>query len=177
MSSPSQADEGPNWAELAPNLREQEDAVAAVAQQVRILFAAGKDASQVCNWLQQIGFSNEEAEAFLAALTKADRQSPPIEMTITSGPWDFGGVFAPRENPLEKRRERKTRQEKSKRLEQAEPNPALDLGGESYAQVVAREAHRKEGGARLFTWIAIAVVSLPILAILVFVVLAAFGVL
>ena len=177
MSSPSESDESPNWAELAPNLREQEGAAAAVARQVRIMLAAGKNMMEICTWLQQIGLSIGEAEAFLAALAEAEQKAAQGELVVTSGPWDFGGVFAPRDNPLEKRRERKTRKEKSRRLEEAETNPALDFGGASYAQVLAGESQRGEGGARLFTLIAVAAVSLPIVGIIVYLVLSALGLL
>jgi hypothetical protein len=176
MSSPSESDQGSNWAELAPNLREQEEAITAVARQVRILFAAGKDTSEVCAWLQEIGLTNEQAKAFLSAHAEAERSTSHGESAVTSGPWDFGGVFAPRDDPLQKRRERRERQQKSRRLE-AEPDPTLDLGSASYAEVLARESRHGERGARLFTLLAVAAVSVPILAIIVYVVLSGLGLL
>jgi hypothetical protein len=149
MSSPSESDEAPNWAELAPNLREQEHAAEAVARQVRIMFAAGKGVPEVSDWLRRIGLSAAEADAFLAALAEAEQQAARGKLVIRSGPYDFGGVFAPREDPAEKRRERKAHREKSKRLAQTEPDPAFDLGGDSYARVLAREAQRPESRDRL----------------------------
>ncbi len=176
MSSPSDIDESPNWAELAPNLREQQSAVVAVARQVRIMFAAGKTVPEVCVWLQEVGLSNQEAEAFLAALTEAEQKAAPGGSTVTSGPWDFGGVLAPRADSFDKRRERKARQAKSRLLANAEPDPALNFGGGSYAKVVGKEAHRRERGTRLFTWITVAAVTFPILVIIAMVVLGALGI-
>jgi hypothetical protein len=43
--------------------------------------------------------------------------------------------------------------------------------------VVAAESQRREVGARLFTWLAFAAVSLPIVAIIAYVVFSALGLL
>jgi hypothetical protein len=167
MSSPSESDEVPNWAELAPNLREQEEAATAVARQVRIMFAAGKSLPDVRGWLQQIGLSAADADAFLAALDAAEQEASRGKLDLTSGPYDFGGVYAPREDPLEKRRERKAHREKSKRLAQTEPDPAFDLGGDSYARVLAREAQRPEARARLKRFLVIVSALAAIVAIFI----------
>ena len=60
---------------LLGDLREREGAAAAVARQVRIMFAAGKDAPEVCSSLQQIELSIDEAEAVLAARGETDGQA------------------------------------------------------------------------------------------------------
>jgi hypothetical protein len=175
MSS-SESDESPNWAELAPKLREQEQVIADLARQVRIMFAAGKNSSEVATWLQQVGLSAAEAQTLMTAVQQAAQQAARGELTVRSGPWDFRGVFAQRENPLAERRERKERREKSRHLAEWGPDPTFDLGGASYAQVVGGEAHRSQRGERLFTSLAMAAVFLPMLVIVVVTVLAALGV-
>jgi hypothetical protein len=112
------------------------------------MFAAGKSVPEVSDWLRRIGLSAADADAFLRALAEAEQEASRGKLVVTSGPYDFGGVFAPREDPLEKKRERKAHREKSKRLAETEPDPAFDLGGDSYARVLAREAQRPEARDR-----------------------------
>jgi hypothetical protein len=174
MSLPSESNETPNWAELAPNIREHEEAAAVLARQVRIMLAAGKDASAVAAWLQQVGFSAVEAEDFLAALLEAERQASRGELVVSSGPWDFGGVFASRDNPTDQRRARKARREKSMKLAATEPDPAFDFGGASHAQVLARVAQRPGPGIQ-FGWVVLVMGVVAAVVVTVVIALIAIG--
>jgi hypothetical protein len=162
MSSPDESD-GPEWAELEPNLREREETAAGLARQVRIQFAAGKSTGEVSDWLQQNGMSADQAKAFLAALADAERQANAGKLEIKSGPWDFGGVFAPRESSLAKRSERKAQREKSRKVAVSEPDPAFDLGGDCYTQAQVRDRQRAPA-IPPYLWIAIACAIAAILS-------------
>lgn len=69
-SSPRESNEGPNWAELDPDLRQRED----LALKARIKMAGGKSISQIQSWLEQSGLSPTDAEAILSELTQAERE-------------------------------------------------------------------------------------------------------
>ncbi len=138
------------------------------------MFASGTGVAEVSIWFQQIGLPAGEAEAFLAAILEAERQASRGEPVVTSGPWDFGGVFALRDNPLEKRRERKARREKSRRLAETEPDTTFDLGGDSYARTLRGEAHRSGPGARL-RWVVLILGFLAVILVALVIAFSAFG--
>src|SRR5262245_39703389 len=71
MSHPTEPDDF-NWAELAPNQREREEAGEELARHVRAMFIARKSTAEVMKWLVEIGLSPGEVEAFLAAYHRAE---------------------------------------------------------------------------------------------------------
>jgi hypothetical protein len=154
-------DGGSNWAQLAPNLREEETLLADLARQVRILLASGKERPEILDWLQIEGLSAEEAQFLLEDC----EQAPTLEVH-----WEYEGVlplYLP-DDFLAKRKERqKKRQEKSQRLAESEPDPAFDTTGTSYGQVLVREFQRNRGRTLFCTLLAFAAVFGSILFIAV----------
>ena len=64
------AGDGPNWAELDPNVGQRED----LGRQARLKIAAGWSISQVQSWLEQTGLPPADIDAILSELTRPERE-------------------------------------------------------------------------------------------------------
>ena len=162
-----------DWTTFCPDPGNPNAAAEGLHRFVDHLLSSGIPEDTVYERLSALGLPTNYVSAVIAEVQRVRRQQPggpDSRPVLLSGPYDFGRVFDNLHQQevarWEKKRERKARHEKSQHLAKTEPDPAFDLGGDSYARVLSREGQRAERDAR-FIWVTAVCLVAAIVLVLV----------
>ena len=117
-----------------------------LARQVRIQFRAGKTETEVSDWLQDLGLSAEAADYLVATCPRGETRVDGWIADVLIAQFDFSPMFGRSPDAQDRKRERQERRKKSRQLAETEPDSTFAVPGDSFAQVLARDATRPGWG-------------------------------